>query len=169
MSELRGVEGELPLQKSMDASETPLKAPADPVKPVELEIPVAPEGGALLAEESAKPQEPMDETSMAQLLERLNQGLAALKDLNLEGFRQIYPVFLILFGSVVAGIALSLVAGVLDSMNHLPLIGGVLQGLSELIGLVVLVRFVADHLLKQQKRADLFARIVVLKKDLLGR
>ena len=69
--------------------------------------------------------------------------------------------FLILFGSVVAGIALSLLAGVLDSMNHLPLIGGVLQGLSELIGLVVLVRFVADHLLKQQKRADLFARIVV--------
>ena len=120
------------------------------------------------AEETAKLQEPMDETSIAQLLQRLNQGLAALKDLNLQGFRQIYPVFLILFGSVVAGIALSLVAGVLDSMNHLPLIGGVLQGVSELIGLVVLVRFIADHLLRQQKRADLFARIVVLKKDLLG-
>ena len=168
MSELPGVEGELPLQKSVDASELPLKVVADPVKPVEPEIPVAPEGGALLAEETAKLQESMDATSIAQLLERLNQGLAALKDLNLQGFRQIYPVFLILFGSVVAGIALSLVAGVLDSMNHLPLIGGVLQGVSELIGLVVLVRFIADHLLRQQKRADLFARIVVLKKDLLG-
>ena len=168
MSELPGVEGELPLQKSVDASELPFKVVADPVKPVEPEIPVAPEGGALLAEETAKLQESMDETSIAQLLERLNQGLAALKDLNLQGFRQIYPVFLILFGSVVAGIALSLVAGVLDSMNHLPLIGGVLQGVSELIGLVVLVRFIADHLLRQQKRADLFARIVVLKKDLLG-
>ena len=168
MSELPGIEGELPLQKLVDASEPPLKAVADPVKTLEAEIPVAPEGGALLPEESAKLQEPMDESSIAQLLERLNQGFAALKDLNLQGFRQIYPVFLILFGSVVAGIALSLVAGVLDSMNHLPLIGGVVQGLSELVGLVFLVRFIAENLLKQQKRADLFARIVVLKKDLLG-
>ena len=43
-----------------------------------------------------------------------------------------------------------------------------MRGLLELIGLVVLVRFIADNLLKQQQRADLFARIVVLKKDLLG-
>ena len=92
----------------------------------------------------------------------------AVKDLNLEGFRQVYPVFLILFGSVVVGIALSLVSGVLDSINHLPLIGGVVQGVSELIGLVVMLQFIAENLLKQQKRADLFARIVVLKKDLLG-
>ena len=96
MSGLPGVEGELPLQKSVDASELPLKVVVDPVKPVDPEIPVAPEGGAC----SRNGEVAWRMTSIAQLLERLNQGLAALKDLNLQGFRQIYPVFLILFGAL---------------------------------------------------------------------
>ena len=34
----------------------------------------------------------------------------------------------------------------------------------ELIGLVAVTQFIAAHLLLQQKRAELFARIVVLKR-----
>ncbi len=171
MSMVSGDEGELPLQRSAEVPKPPepqLKAVVDPVDTVEPVIASAPEAGALLAEGTAELQEAMDEASVAQFLQKLNQGFVALKDLNLEGFRQVYPVFLILFGSVVVGIALSLVSGVLDSINHLPLIGGFVQGVSELIGLVVMLQFIAENLLKQQKRADLFARIVVLKKDLLG-
>lgn len=168
MSELPGFEGELPLQKSVQASKRPLDAMANQMEAVQPLITAAPEGGALLSEETSEIQEPMVETTIERFLERLNQGFGALKGLNLQGFRQIYPLFLILFGSVAAGIALSIVANFLGSINQFPLIGGVLRGLLELIGLVVLARFIADNLLKQQQRADLFARIVVLKKDLLG-
>ena len=47
----------------------------------------------------------------------------------------------------------------MNTLNHLPLVGGILQGVFELIGLIVLVRFVTVNLLLQHRRAELFARI----------
>ena len=102
------------------------------------------------------------------LLEQLSVGFDSLKGLNLEGFKQIYPIFLILFGAVILGLILSFIAHFLDSMNHMPLVGGLFQGLSELVGLVALVRLVTSNLLLQHKRAELYARIADLKKDLIG-
>ena len=106
--------------------------------------------------------------TLANLLSQLSSGLDALKGLNLDGFRQIYPVFLAIFGAVVAGIVLSSVITVLNTVNHFPLVGGLLHGVFEFIGLIVFARFVSSNLLLQQRRAELFARIALLKKELLG-
>ena len=111
-------------------------------------------------------QEP--ELSAAHLIQQLSLGFDSLRQLNLEGFKQIYPIFLIVFGSVVAGLLLLMVANFLDSMNHLPVVGGVFQGIAELVGLVTVVRLITSNLLLQQRRAEVFARIAALKKDLLG-
>ena len=108
------------------------------------------------------------ELSVSRLFEQLSLGFDSLKELNLEGFKQIYPIFLIVFGSVVAGLLLLMVANFLDSMNHLPVVGGVFQGIAELVGLVTVVRLITSNLLLQQRRAEVFARIAALKKDLLG-
>ena len=48
------------------------------------------------------------------------------------------------------------------------MIGNLLGGVLELCGLVVVSQFVVSNLLLQKKRADLFMRIAVLKKDLIG-
>ena len=57
---------------------------------------------------------------------------------------------------------------VLASINHLPLIGDLLGGGLELCGLVVVTSFVLSNLLLQKKRADLFLRIALVKKELIG-
>ncbi len=103
-----------------------------------------------------------------QLLNHLQQATETLRGLNLEGFRQIYPIFLSIFGAFLLGLALLITLNLLESINQLPLFGGALQGAAELVGFVALVRFVTLHLLKQQKRADLLTRIAHLKKKLLG-
>ena len=168
MSMVSGVEGGLPFQEpdeqiaSDPAQFVPELSKDDPV------IEVAPEAGSLSAQMESKEPGSAETTSVQAFWEQLKQGAEALKALNFEGFKQVYPVFLVLFGSVVVGIGLIFVVSFLQSMNHLPLIGGVFEGLSELVGLVVVTRFVSGNLLRQQKRAELYARIVVLKKDLLG-
>ena len=108
------------------------------------------------------------ELSVSRLFEQLSLGFDSLKELNLEGFKQIYPIFLIVFGTVVLGLILSFIVHFFDSMNHMPLVGGLFKGVSELVGLVALVRLVTSNLLLQHRRAELFARIAALKKDLLG-
>ena len=85
-----------------------------------------------------------------------------------QGFQQIYPIFLSILGAVIAALILVIVLNVLHSINHLPLIGDFLTGVLELCGLVAVTRFVVLNLLLQKKRADLFLRIAVLKKDLIG-
>ena len=168
MSMVLGGEGGLPFQEpdeqiaSDPAQAFPELSKDDPV------IEVAPEAGSLSAPMESTESGSAGAASVQAFWEQLQQGAEALKALNFEGFKQVYPVFLVLFGSVVVGIGLVFVVSFLQSMNHLPLIGGVLEGLSELVGLVVVTRFVSGNLLRQQKRAELFARIVVLKKDLLG-
>ena len=168
MSMVSGVEGGLPFQ---EPDEQIASDPAQVVPELSKDGPVievAPEAGSLSAPMESKESWSAEAASVQAFWEQLQQGVEALKALNFEGFKQVYPVFLVLFGSVVVGIGLVFVVSFLQSMNHLPLIGGVLEGLSELVGLVVVTRFVSGNLLRQQKRAELFARIVVLKKDLLG-
>ncbi len=115
-----------------------------------------------------EPEDQEPELSAARLMQQLSIGFDSLKELNFEGFKQIYPIFLVVFGSVVAGLLLLMVTNFLDSMNHLPVVGGLFQGIAELVGLVTVARLITSNLLLQQRRAEVFARIAALKKDLLG-
>ena len=172
--------------------ETPVDIPfKEPEQPQKLELkepPVCPVGRSGLTEQPTELlQEPSnvlnlassstvlkeepsveDNQSLEHLLNQLSNGLDALTGLNLDGFSQIYPIFLAIFGAVVFGILLSSIITVVNTLNHLPLVGGMLHGVFELIGLIVLVRFFSVNLLLQHRRAELFARIALLKKELLG-
>ena len=111
---------------------------------------------------------PTNQASLDELMVYLQKGLDSLKGLNLNGFQQIYPVFLSILGAVIAALALVIASNILHSINHLPLIGELLGGVLELCGLVVVTRFVLSNLLLQKKRADLFLRIALVKKELIG-
>ena len=128
----------------------------------------APEAGAITTIPSPEPNSQQDDSSAAQLFDHLQQGMETLRGLNLEGFKQIYPIFLIIFGAFLLGLGLTISTTMLQAINELPLIGGVLRGLAELVGVVALVRFMTASLLLQHKRAELFTRIAQLKKELLG-
>ena len=108
------------------------------------------------------------ESSLDELMVYLQKGLNSLKGLNLNGFQQIYPVFLSILGAVITALILVIASNILHSINHLPLIGELLGGVLELCGLVVVTRFVLSNLLLQKKRADLFLRIALVKKELIG-
>ncbi len=131
-------------------------------------LPLDPGAGELSVRPSQDQSSQTKEPTASQFFDYLQQGMESLKGLNFEGFWQIYPVFLAIFGAFLLGLVLSLSANLLQSINQLPLFGGLLQGVSELVGLVAVVRFVSKNLLLQQKRAEIFTRIAVLKKDFLG-
>ena len=131
-------------------------------------IAFAPEAGELRVVSSQDEESKEIAPNASQLFDYLQQGMETLRGLNLEGFRQIYPVLLSIFGAFLLGLALIITANLLESINQLPLLGGVIEGSAELVGFVALARFVTSNLLKQQKRADLLTRIAVLKKKLLG-
>lgn len=128
----------------------------------------APEAGLITTIPSPEPNSQQDEPSTIQLLNYLQQGMETLRGLNVEGFKQIYPVFLIIFGAFLLGLGLTISTNMLQAINEIPLFGGVLHGLAELVGVVALVRFMTANLLLQHKRAELFTRIAQLKKELLG-
>ena len=173
--------GEMEKDNSANQEELPFKEPDD-VSPIELNseeaeqpqslpepvIAVAPEAGEIDVVSSQDEDSKETPPNVSQLFEYLKQGMESLRGLNLEGFRHIYPVFLSIFGAILLGLALLMTVNLLHSMNQLPLFGGVLGSIAELIGLVALVRFVTSNLLKQQKRAELLTRIAHLKKELLG-
>ncbi|AKN60497.1 hypothetical protein WB44_04490 [Synechococcus sp. WH 8020] len=173
--------GEMEKDNSANQEELPFKEP-DVVSPIELNsgeaeqpqslpepvIAVAPEAGEIDVVSSQDEDSKETPPNVSQLFEYLKQGMESLRGLNLEGFRHIYPVFLSIFGTILLGLALLMTVNLLHSMNQLPLFGGVLGSIAELIGLVALVRFVTSNLLKQQKRAELLTRIAHLKKELLG-
>ena len=173
--------GEMEKDNSANQEELPFKEP-DVVSPIELNsgeaeqpqslpepvIAVAPEAGEIDVVSSQDEDSKETPPNVSQLFEYLKQGMESLRGLNLEGFRHIYPVFLSIFGAILLGLALLMTVNLLQSMNQLPLFGGVLGSIAELIGLVALVRFVTSNLLKQQKRAELLTRIAHLKKELLG-
>ena len=168
MSESSGQSGDLPFKEPVEAAELNLGGgPVEAEEVQNVEITKTPQD-ALQSPSSLASEEPGDELSVSHLLQQLSLGLDSLKQLNLEGFKQIYPIFLIVFGSVILGLMLSFVATFLSSINHLPIVGGLFQGVAELIGLVAVVRLITANLLLQHRRAELFARIAALKKDLLG-
>ena len=111
---------------------------------------------------------PTAQSSLDELMVYLQKGLNSFKGLNLNGFQQIYPVFLSILGAVITALILVIASNVLHSINHLPLIGDLLGGVLELCGLVVLTRFLLSNLLLQKKRADLYMRIALVKKELIG-
>ena len=148
-----GAEDRLPFK---DPSES-VPAQAEPIKvasePAELSL-QSPESGL---------EKPSDQ-SLDELLGYLSKGLDVLKGLNLQGFQEIYPVFLAILAAVVTGVLLILAANVLTSMNHLPLIGGLLKLLIK--GLLWWSNSRSQSLL--QKKEPTCLRIAELKKELIG-
>ena len=131
-------------------------------------IAIAPKAGELRVVSSQDEEIKDIAPNASQLFDYLQQGMETLRGLNLEGFRQIYPVLLSIFGAFLLGLALLITVNLMQSINQLPLLGGVIEGSAELVGFVALARFMTSNLLKQQKRAELLTRIAVLKKKLLG-
>jgi hypothetical protein len=74
------------------------------------------------------------------------------------------PLLRLLALAVAAGLVLQLAGATLHAIDELPLMGGLL----ELVGLVSVLSFLARNALRQQKRAELLARIHKLRRDLLG-
>ncbi len=168
MGESPSNSGGLPFKEPVDASELNLGLDPTQVEEVQsVEIAKSPPN-TVEASSSMESEGHGDELSVSHLIQQLLLGLDSLKQLNLESFKQIYPIFLIVFGSVILGLLLSFIATFLSSVNHLPIVGGLFQGVSELIGLVAVVRLITSNLLLQHRRAEVFARIAALKKDLLG-
>lgn len=97
-------------------------------------------------------------------LQLINALLAKIGATPLHSLADLLPVVRILSLAVVAGIALKLTSATIGAIDELPLVGGLL----ELVGLVSLLNFLARNAFKQQKRAELLARIQKLKTDLLG-
>ena len=168
MSMISGIDSDFTSQDSIEESTSEFSPAAVEPSTVSPVIELAPDAGALTPNSLLSTSEEPQPSSISFFIERLKQSLEALKILSPNGFRQVYPVFMILFSTIVIGISLSLAASLVDTINHIPVLGGIIRGLSELIGLVAVTQFIATHLLLQQKRAELFARIVVLKKDILG-
>ena len=153
-----GAESDLPF-------EDPLQEPSDQMETIKM----ASDDPAEISLQSGEDDlGPATQSSLDELMVYLQKGLNSLKGLNLSGFQQIYPVFLSILGAVIAALILVIASNVLHSINHLPLIGDLLGGVLELCGLVVVTRFVLANLLLQKKRADLFLRIAVVKKELIG-
>ena len=149
-----GLPFEDPLQVPIDQTETIKMAPDDPAE--------------ISLQSAADDLGPTAESSLDELMVYLQKGLNSLKGLNLNGFQQIYPVYLSILGAVITGLILVIASNILHSINHLPLIGDLLGGVLELCGLVVVTRFVLSNLLLQKKRADLYMRIAQVKKKLIG-
>jgi hypothetical protein len=97
-------------------------------------------------------------------LKLVNELLARIGATPLQSLGDLLNVLRILGLALVAGIALRLASATLGAIDDLPLVGGLL----ELVGLVSLLNFLARNAFKQQKRAELLARIQKLRTDLLG-
>lgn len=146
----------------------PYKDPFEAVPDQPESIQAPPEPAELSLRSPAADLEESSQSNFDDLLRYLAQGFDVLRGLNFRGFLQIYPVFVAILTAVVIGFAIIIASNVLISINHFPLIGGLLQRLFELCGLIVVIRFAASNLLLQKKRADLFLRIAELKKKLIG-
>ena len=125
------------------------------------------EGGQLVAARSSE-AEGKNESDLAKSLEQVLHGIRLLEKLNLSEFRQIYPVFLALMWSVLIGSSLAAGISCLNSINNIPIMGGILGNIFELTGGAVIVRFAVSKLFLHRTRAELFARIAMVKKDLLS-
>ena len=145
--------------------EEPLQDPIDQAEPIKL---ASDEPAEISLQQDADCVDHPAQLGLDELIGYLAKGLESLKGLNLQGFQQIYTIFLSIFGAVMAALILVIASNILHSINRLPLIGNLFGGVMKLCGLGVISQFVVSNLLLQKKRADLFMRIAVLKKDLIG-
>ena len=145
--------------------EDPLQVPSDKTEAIKM---ASDDPAEISLQSSEDDLGPTTQSSLDELMAYLQKGLNSLKGLNLNGFQQIYPIFLSILGAVIAALILVIASNILHSINHLPLIGDLLGGVLELCGLVVVTRFVLSNLLLQKKRADLYMRIALVKKELIG-
>ena len=97
-------------------------------------------------------------------LQLVNQLLAKLGATPLQSLAELMPAVRIVTLLVVAGIGVKLTGATLGAINDLPLLGRLL----ELAGLISALNFLARNAIRSQKRAELLARILKLKRDLLG-
>lgn len=95
------------------------------------------------------------------LLAELWRQIAAM---DAASFRDWLPLLRLLALVVTTGLLLQLAGATLEAIDGIPLMGGLL----ELVGLISLLSFLARNALRQQKRAELLARIHKLRRDLLG-
>jgi hypothetical protein len=135
---------------------------AETAPPEVLEIPVA-ESAPLVRQPATQAEAPSAAASGLSL-KLLNELLRRIGATPLHSLGDLLPLLRILGLAVIAGIALRLTSATLGAIDDLPLVGGLL----ELVGLVSLLNFLARNAFKQQKRAELLARIQKLKTDLLG-
>ena len=152
-----GADGGLPFKDAPEAAPRQAESIPVPLDPTELSL-----------RSSAADLDASTQPSFDEMIGYLGKGFDVLSGLNLQGFQQIYPVFLAILAAVATGLVIVILSNILISINHFPLIGGLLERLFELCGLVVVARFAASNLLLQKKRAELFLRIAELKKKLIG-
>lgn len=145
--------------------EEPLQDPIDQAEPIKL---ASDEPAEISLQQDADCVDHPAQLGLDELMGYLAKGLDSLKRFNFHEFQQFYAIFLFIFGAVITVLFLFIASSILHSINSLPLIGNLLGGVLELFGLVVVSKFVVSNLLLQKKRADLFMRIAVLKKDLIG-
>ena len=146
----------------------PFKEPVQAASAAADPIPMPSEPGQISRQADGDEREEPSEANLQQLLNYLRQGLESLKGINLQGFQLIYSVFLSILGAVIAAVILVIATNLLHSINHMPLIGGVLGGIFKLCGVVAFTRFTVSNLLLQKTRAELLVRIARLKKELIG-
>jgi len=142
----------------------PLEAPARIADlphtiPVARAAPLVPAAAVTPAPAAARPASPALPTGF---LRHLLEAIAATTPL--RTLQDGLPALKILALAVAAAVALRLTGATLQAIDGLPLVGGLL----ELVGLMSLLRFLARNALRQQKRAELLARIENLRKQLLG-
>ena len=116
------------------------------------------------ATEAAKPDAPSPVAASPfprALLAELWRQIAAFDATSIKDW---LPLLRLLALAVAAGLVLQLAGATLHAIDELPLMGGLL----ELVGLVSVLSFLARNALRQQKRAELLARIHKLRRDLLG-
>ena len=151
-------EPQTPVVEAVQESEPVQDAEPAPV----LEVPVA--EPAPLAAPAPAAAAPAQSEVFGLPLKLLNELLAKIGATPLQSLADLVPALRILALAVVAAIALKLTSATIGAIDDLPLVGGLL----ELVGLVSLLNFLARNAFKQQKRAELLARIQKLKTDLLG-
>lgn len=143
---------------SNDPGLTPLESAPEPgpqptIRP--------PEPAAILIRPSLKNAESTVSSLPLSLLRHL---LRQITELKLSTLSDLVPALRIVAIALAAGLVVRITGAVLGSLNDLPLLGGLL----ELVGLIKLIQLISRHALRQQKRAELLARIQELKRRLLG-
>ena len=95
--------------------EDPLQVPIDQMETIKM----ASDDPAEISLQSGKDDlGPTAQSSLEELMVYLQKGLNSFKGLNLNGFQQIYPVFLSILGAVITALILVIASNVLHSINH---------------------------------------------------